>query len=53
MEINSVIIIEFSVDSIKNAILNFIKKKNDEELVIFNLYMKNLKLLIKKFLKKI
>ena len=33
----------FSVDSVKNAILNFIKKKNDEELNIFNPYVNKFK----------
>ena len=43
----------FSADSVKNAILNFIKKKNDEELDIFNPYINKLKQHIKRFLKKI
>ena len=34
---------DFSADSVKNAILNFIKKKNDEELVIFNPYINKFK----------
>ena len=34
---------DFSADSVKNAILNFIKKKNDEELEIFNPYINKFK----------
>ena len=34
---------DFSTDSVKNAILNFIKKKNDEELVIINPYINKFK----------
>ena len=35
--------IDFSGESIKNAILNFIKKKNDEELEIFNPFINQFK----------
>ncbi len=34
---------DFSADSVKNAFLNFIKKKNDEELEIFNPYINKFK----------